>query len=147
MKACKLAVLEKSKFHDLPMAVVSVYPGNKKNKAHFTVRWDGLRGEGNCKVDGSYVEKVKINQFHDGHSGNNPPKWESQDQLDGFYWDRQIGMWRDPTGRKCHTCTPENGFPNKSRSSYNSYTSKKINLSAKCNAKYAIAYPMRISAN
>ncbi len=124
MKACKVAVLEKSKFRDLPMAAVSVYPGNKQNKAHFTVKWDGLRGEGNCIVDGSYVEKVKINQFHDGRTANKPPKWESKDSLDGFYWDRQIGMWRDPAGRKCHSCTPENGFPNKSRSSYSSYSSK-----------------------
>ncbi len=117
LKACKMAVLEKSKFHDLPMAAVSVYPGKHNNKAHFSVRWDGLRAEGNCTVDGSYVEKVKVNQFHDGRTGNKPNnKWESKDELDGFYWDQHIGMWRDPDGRKCHSCTPENGFPNKSRS-------------------------------
>lgn len=63
LKACKMAVLEKPKLHDLPMAAVSVYPGNKSGKAHFSVRWDGLRAEGNCKVSGSYVEKVKINEF------------------------------------------------------------------------------------
>lgn len=117
LKACKMAVLEKSKFHDLPMAAVSVYPGNKSGKAHFSVRWDGLRAEGNCRVSGSYVEKVKINEFHDGRTGNAPKnKWESKDELDGFYWDRHVGMWRDPDGRKCHSCTPENGFPNKSKS-------------------------------
>jgi hypothetical protein len=118
MKACKIAVLEQSKFHDLPMAAVSVYPGKKKNHAHFSVRWDGLKAEGNCKVSGnSYVEKVKIKNFHDGRSGNSGSGYNSQG-LDGFYWDRHIGKWRDPNGRVCHTCTPENGFPDHSQQYY-----------------------------
>jgi len=33
MKACKMAVLDKSKFEGLPMAAVSVYPGKKSNHA------------------------------------------------------------------------------------------------------------------
>ncbi|WP_457674318.1 hypothetical protein [Thiolapillus sp.] len=114
MKACKTAVLEKPKFHDLPMAAVSVYPGKKKHKVHFTVRWDGLRADGNCKVTGDgYVEKVKVKNFHDGRLGNR--NGYDSEGLDGFYWDRHVGKWRDPKGRICHTCTPENGFPDHSR--------------------------------
>jgi hypothetical protein len=32
-------------------------------------------------------------------------------EIDGFYFDRHIGQWRDPDGEICHSCTPENGFP------------------------------------
>lgn len=113
MKACKMAVLEKPKFHDLPMAAVSVYPGKKKHRAHFSVRWDGLKAEGFCKVRGDHIEKVKVKKFHDGRKGNRDGDYES-DEMDGFYWDRHVGKWRDPKGRICHTCTPENGFPDHS---------------------------------
>ena len=115
MKACEMAVLQKSKFHDLPMAAVSVYPGKKENHAHFTVRWDGLKADGNCKVSGSYVEKVNVKKFNDGRSGNREENnWEHSGDLDGFYYDTHQGQWRDPAGRVCHTCTPENGFPDRS---------------------------------
>ena len=125
MKACKISVLEKPKFHDLPMAAVSVYPGKKQNHAHFTVRWDGLKADGNCKVSGSYVEKVNINKFHDNRSGNhNDDNWVHSGDLDGFYYDRHQGAWRDPQGRVCHTCTPENGFPDHSRSYHQDYRPK-----------------------
>ena len=125
MKACEMAVLGKPKFHDLPMAAVSVYPGKKQNHAHFTVRWDGLKADGNCKVSGSYVQKVNINQFHDNRSGNhNDDNWSHSGDLDGFYYDRHQGVWRDPHGRVCHTCTPENGFPNRSRSYHQDYRPK-----------------------
>ena len=119
MKACEMAVLGKPKFHDLPMAAVSVYPGKKENHAHFTVRWDGLKADGHCTVSGDYVEKVKINKFHDGRSGNSDnDNWEHSGDLDGFYYDKHQGQWRDPHGRVCHTCTPENGFPDQSRHYY-----------------------------
>jgi len=125
MRACKMEVLNKSKFHDLPMAAISVYPGKKQNHAHFTVRWDGLKADGNCKVDGSYVERVNINKFDDNRSGNSDNgNWEHSGDLDGFYYDKHQGQWRDPHGRTCHTCTPENGFPDHSRSSYEDYRPK-----------------------
>ncbi len=118
MKACKMAVLEQGKFHDLPMAAVSVYPGGKESHALFSVRWDGLTANGYCKVKGvSSIKKVKINNFHDGRYGNNNPAQGSSNSMgdmDGFYFDRHIGKWRDPAGETCHTCTPENGFPNHS---------------------------------
>jgi len=113
MKACKNAVLDQSKFDGLPMAAVSVYPGRKSNHAHFTVRWEGLKADGHCKVSGyDHVKKVKIKEFHDGRHGNTK-NYQSEDIV-GFYWDRHIGQWRDPNGGACHTCTPENGFPNHS---------------------------------
>ncbi len=122
MKACKMAVLEQSKFHDLPMAAVSVYPGGKASHALFSIRWDGLTANGYCKVKGvSAVKKVKINNFNDGRYGNNNSTQGSsnnENEMDGFYFDRHIGKWRDPQGETCHTCTPENGFPNHHRSYY-----------------------------
>jgi hypothetical protein len=124
MKACEMAVLQKSKFHDLPMAAVSVYPGKKENHAHFTVRWDGLKADGNCKVSGSYVDKVNVNKFHDGRSGNSDSSWEHSGDLDGFYYDKHQGQWRDPGGRICYTCTPENGFSDHSRSYQQNYHPK-----------------------
>jgi hypothetical protein len=125
MKACEMAVLEKPKFHDLPMAAVSVYPGKKENHAHFTVRWDGLKADGNCKVSGSYVEKVTVKKYKDGRSGNqNGDNWEHSNDLDGFYYDEHQGKWRDPGGRICHTCTPENGFPDHSRGYHSDYRPK-----------------------
>ena len=38
--------------------------------------------------------------------GSGAPK-----DIDGFYYDRHMGQWRDPDGEVCHSCTPENGFP------------------------------------
>ena len=34
---------------------------------------------------------------------------------DGFYFDRGANAWKDPSGEICHTCTPDNGFPDHSR--------------------------------
>jgi len=125
MKACEMAVLQKSKFHDLPMAAVSVYPGKKENHAHFTVRWNGLKADGHCKLDGSYVENVNVNKYHDGRSGNRDnDNWEHSGDLDGFYYDKHQSQWRDPHGRVCHTCTPDNGFPDHSRSYHDDYQPK-----------------------
>ena len=136
MKACELAVLQKSKFQDLPMAVVSVYPGKDDDHAHFTVRWDGLKADGGCKVDrDDQVQKVHVKNFHDGRSGNsdngnsgnafdNSEGWNNSGGLDGFYYDRHVNKWRDPGGRVCHTCTSENGFPDHSKHHHQDYRPK-----------------------
>ncbi len=106
MKACKLAVLEKPKLRDFPMAAVSVYPGNRENHVTFTVRWDGAKGHGNCKVSNDgIVEKVTLKKFSSGHNNSG-----SVTEQDGFFVGGD-GKWHDPSGEVCHSCTPENGFP------------------------------------
>lgn len=109
MKACKIAVLDKSQFSSFPMAAVSVRPGSKNNHVRFNVDWEGATGHGNCKVstDG-YVKEVNVKQFkaagghHKDHSG-----FVEQDD----FWRDKSGRWIDPDGEVCHSCTPENGFP------------------------------------
>jgi len=129
MKACEIEVLSKAKFQDLPMAAVSVYPGKKANHAHFTVRWQGLKADGNCSFNAQgYVKGVKVQKFHDGrgggHNANKDSEWKHSEDQDGFYYDRHVDKWRDPHGKVCHTCTPENGFPDHSRQNYDDYRPK-----------------------
>ena len=110
MKACRHAIIDKQKFHDLPMAAFSVFPGKKDNRVHFTVRWEGTRADGHCQVNKhGEVKKVEINKYHNNRKkhGND---YDRSDKGHGFYYDRHIGKWRDPDGNICHTCTPENGF-------------------------------------
>jgi len=113
MESCKIAVLDKSEFRDLPMAAVSVFHGKDKKHPTFTVRWDGLKANGKCKVgDENRVRNVHIDQIHDGRHGGRPSNsWNDSNNDEGFYYDNHIGKWRDPEGRTCHTCTPDNGFP------------------------------------
>ena len=110
MKNCENALLERPKFKGLPMAAFSIRPGADKHHARFTVSWEGLKSAGHCKLtDKDKVENISVKSFHDGrkakHNGGHPH------DRDGFYYDTHIGKWRDPDGRVCHTCTPENGFP------------------------------------
>ena len=56
MKACKMALLNEPKFQDLPMAATSVFQGKKENHARFTVRWEGLEANGNCKVSKDWAD-------------------------------------------------------------------------------------------
>ena len=113
MNACKSAVLNKPKFHDLPMAAISLRPGENENHVRFSVRWEGTTGHGNCKVSNDgYVEHVKIQEFHEAQAQHyRSNTGVPNDDIDGFYYDRHSGQWRDPGGEVCHSCTPENGFP------------------------------------
>ncbi len=101
MKACEIEVLSKSKFQDLPMAAVSVYPGKKASHAHFTIRWQGLKADGHCTFGSKgNVKEVKVEKFNDGRGGGqNSSKnneWQHSGDLDGFYYDRHVDKWRDP---------------------------------------------------
>jgi hypothetical protein len=110
MRACHDALINKQKFHDLPMAAFSVYPGNKENRVHFTVRWDGLKADGHCQVSRQgNVKNVAVVRFHNNRKKHGSD-YDKSEAGHGFYYDRHIGMWRDPDGEVCHTCTPENGF-------------------------------------
>ena len=110
MKACRDAVIDKRKFHDLPMAAFSVFPGKKDNRVHFTVRWDGLKADGHCQVNKhGDVKQVEVVKYHNNRKEHASDYGKSA-AGHGFYYDRHIGKWRDPDGEICHTCTPENGF-------------------------------------
>ena len=125
MKACKIAVLNKSKFEGLPMAAVSVRSGKNSKHINFSVRWEGTTGHGDCKVsDNGHVKHVNIKKYHKGkkkhhHHGKHHHHKDSSSvphDIDGFYYDRHLGQWRDPSGKVCHSCTPENGFPDRQHS-------------------------------
>ena len=128
MKDCEIKVLSKSRFSDLPMAAVSVYPGTKPQNIHWTVRWQGLKADGNCIVNKhGRINKVNVKKYHDGRGGghnSSENKWEHSGDLHGFYYDQHVDRWRDPHGRVCYTCTPENGFPDHSRQNYNDWRPK-----------------------
>ena len=95
---------------DLPMAAFSVYPGNKENRVHFTVRRDVLMADGRCQVSRQgIVKNVDIIKFHNNRKKHDSDYDKSQ-AGHGFYYDRHIGKWRDPDGEVCYSCTPENGF-------------------------------------
>jgi len=113
LEACKEAVLGESEFQDLPRAAVSVHPGSNSHHISFSVRWEGTTGHGNCKVSSNgYVEHVKITKYHQGQTNHHQGGSGVPQDIDGFYYDRDSGLWRDSSdGRACHTCTPENGFP------------------------------------
>lgn len=94
-------------FSDLPMAAFSVWSGGDKpsGNADWAVKWDGLKANGTCKVgpNNNKVHKVTvINKRQKGGGGG---------AKNNFYYDRHVAAWRDPDGKICHTCTPENGFP------------------------------------
>lgn len=112
MQACKLAALNKPKLQDLPMAAISVRPGNKINDVRFSVRWEGTKGHGICKVSNDgYVEHVNIQELHTFQKRHHQSSTGAPKDIDGFYYDRHSEQWRDPDGEVCHSCTPENGFP------------------------------------
>lgn len=131
MKACEIAVLEKPKFQDLPMAAVSVYPGKDAKHAHWSIRWEGLKAEGGCKI-GKHggIASVHVKQVHDNRGKHhddrhkNDQDWQHGNDLSGFYYDRHVNEWRDPGGRVCHTCTPENGFPDHGNKQHSNYVPK-----------------------
>ena len=109
MKACEIAVLEKPKFQDLPMAAVSVYPGKDAKHAHWSIRWEGLKAEGGCKIGKKgNIASVHVKQLHDNRGKHRDERrehdknWEVDNDLSGFYYDRHVNEWRDPQGRICH---------------------------------------------
>jgi hypothetical protein len=106
-KACKNAVAER--FDKAVMADISVSRPSHKKHGEAMVDWsvtnESTSAMGYCKInrDGT-VLRLKV-EHHKQYSNTN------DDEMDGFYFDRHTGQWRDPAGEVCHSCTPENGFP------------------------------------
>jgi hypothetical protein len=125
-KWCKNSVAER--FSDASMAEISVSASvpmkNGDARVDWSVQTEKTSAMGYCKVNkGGDVVKVKIDhhkKYHDSDSGGN----SGSDEQDGFYYDKHIGKWRDPDGETCHTCTPENGFPDHNSSNRSSYKPK-----------------------
>ena len=106
-KACKNSVAER--FEDASMADITVAAASHKRHGEARVDWsiltEGSSAMGYCKInrDGT-VLRLKIEHHKKYQTSSN-------DEQDGFYYDRHTGQWRDPDGEVCHSCTPENGFP------------------------------------
>jgi len=95
------------------MVAFSVHSGTHKHRnVDWTVSWDGRKANGTCRVnEDGRVEEFNIR--HDSGSGHKASHHNGAEKPEqGFYYDRHVNQWRDPDGRACHTCTPENGFPN-----------------------------------
>ena len=113
LRACRDKLAYHSKFSKLPMAAFSVSSGtHKHSNVDWSVKWDGRHASGTCKVgEGGGIESFNIRR--DSRDGKHQSHNQSGSQTMGdFYYDRHVNKWRDPDGRVCHTCTPENGFPN-----------------------------------
>lgn len=103
MKSCKNSVAHK---HTKPsMADISVSPkaGGKHNQAlvAWTVDLDGYKTRGTCTLsDDGHALKIATTE-----------KVGGEFDMEGFYYDRHAGKWRDPAGDIYHTRTPESGVP------------------------------------
>ena len=120
-KSCKNSVAEK--FTDAVMADISVSRSIPKKHGEARVDWsvqsESITARGFCKVNAG-GDVVKLKTLY--HKKYNKP---GSDDQDGFYYDEHMGKWRDPAGDICHTCTPDNGFPdhsNRDRGSHNNQT-------------------------
>lgn len=75
-------------------------------RVDWSVNLENETARGFCKVTkGGDVVRVKT-LHHKTYK-----KSSSNDEYDGFYYDEHLGKWRDNSGEICHSCTPENGFP------------------------------------
>jgi hypothetical protein len=110
LRACRDSLAYHSDFKKLPMAAFSVYPGSHEHgNVDWSVAWEGRQANGSCKVTG----KGKIEHFKVRYDSGpvHSEKHHKDHKNGGFYYDRHAAKWRDPSGAVCHTCTPENGFP------------------------------------
>ncbi len=107
-QACEVEIT--GMFPGASMADVVATPSVPMRHGGLRVDWsvttDNETGRGFCKVTkGGDVVMVKT-LHHKTYKKN------SSNENDGFYYDEHIGQWRDDSGQVCHSCTPENGFPN-----------------------------------
>ena len=118
LRACRDSLAYHSKFKNLPMAAFSVYPGTHEHgNVDWSVTWEGRLANGSCKVTKhGKVEHFKI-RYDSGPTHHE--KHHKHEASGGFYYDRHSSKWRDASGAVCHTCTPENGFPDHKKADKN----------------------------
>ncbi|WP_189474601.1 hypothetical protein [Parahalioglobus pacificus] len=113
-QTCKRAVMtETREFESVPMAAFS-QNGHHHSNLLWTIHWDGQTATGSCKFDDHRFEGVEVQhhlKYSSHHHKHHKDSENYRGRYGGFYHDRHIGIWRDPDGEACHTCTPENGFP------------------------------------
>ena len=106
---CKRAVMtETREFQDVPMAAFS-QNGHHHHNLLWTIHWDGQTATGSCKYHDGHFKGVEISH-HLNHSHHHKNSDHYKGEYGGFYYDRHVAKWRDPDGKICNTCTPENGF-------------------------------------
>ena len=99
------------RYSELSMADISVSRAYDERHGEAMVDWsvntESLSASGTCKIneDGNVLRlKVEKEKRHSSSGGNS--------DTDGFYYDQKSGHWRQSdTSETCHSCTPENGFP------------------------------------
>jgi hypothetical protein len=107
---CKMAVMtETREFETIPMVAFSLN-GHHHSNILWTVHWDGQSATGSCKYHDGKFKGVEVHH-HLKLSHQQKQSQHYKGQYGGFYYERHVGKWRDPDGRICNTCTPENGFP------------------------------------
>ena len=106
---CKNVVMtETNEFMELPMAAISL--SDHHDGVKWVINWDGQFAKGVCIYKHGEFKGLKIKK-HLKHHGKHQGSQDYQGSYGGFYYDRHIAKWRDPDGKVCHSCTPENGFP------------------------------------
>jgi hypothetical protein len=96
-------------FPSASMADITATPAVPMRHGALRVDWsvttDDETARGFCKVTKS-GDVVRVKTLH-----HKRYRQSNNDQYDGFYYDEHMGKWRDDNGDICHTCTPDNGFP------------------------------------
>jgi len=107
LKACHDAVWEQGEFKDIPNAGISIVSGevlpNGRTRVHWKVDWDNNHARGTCVAEPNgniFKFEVHSRQNDYAHGGG-------ADE----YYDTHSRRWKTPDGQVCHTCTPENGYP------------------------------------
>lgn len=109
VKECKKIVLKETpEFRRLPTTAISLSKHNDGVK--WIIHWDGDIANGVCVFKKKQFKNLKIKN-HLRHQSKHSQNESYRGIYGGFYFDRHIGLWRDPDGLVCNTCTPRNGFP------------------------------------
>ncbi|MEP1469775.1 MAG: hypothetical protein ABJK20_01300 [Halieaceae bacterium] len=107
---CKQEVMtHQREFRDIPMAAFSIR-GHHHDNVLWNIHWDGRTANGSCQFHNHQFKSVEV-KTHLNHHSKQKQSEHYKGNYGDFYYDWHVGQWRDPDGKICHTCTPENGFP------------------------------------